>query len=112
MKKKFKRLKVIPTGIKGCLNCGEMRQLLPMNELLGVGFGMVTVTKNTKIIYTEPNNPENEKDFWTTKEAENLACKEPNADWRIHFYAPLYEAHYQRQDKNAWMLYKRGNGFA
>lgn len=38
--------------------------------------------------------------------------KDEDNDWRIHLVAPLSERHYQRQDKNKWVLYEKGQGFA
>jgi hypothetical protein len=54
---------------------------------------------------------ENEQ-FWTGQDAEDAASKDPDHDWRVHFYAPLYEAHYQRQDEKHWVLVEKGQGFA
>lgn len=67
--------------------------------------------KNGKEIYNE-NSIENESDLWTLKEAEEEALKDEDNDWRIHLVAPLSERHYQRQDKNKWVLYEKGQGFA
>lgn len=67
--------------------------------------------KNGKEIYNE-NSIKNESDLWTLKEAEEEALKDEDNDWRIHLIAPLSERHYQRQDKNKWVLYEKGQGFA
>jgi len=48
----------------------------------------------------------------TVQQAEVLAAQDPNHDWRIHLIAPLSECHYQRQGKELWVLYKKGQGFA
>ena len=79
--------------------------------LIAVGFGVATVTKNGKEIYNE-NSIKNESDLWTLKEAEEEALKDEDNDWRIHLVAPLSERHYQRQDKNKWVLYEKSQGFA
>jgi hypothetical protein len=41
-----------------------------------------------------------------------MAAADPDHDWRIYFYAPLYEAEYQRQGDGCWVLIKKGEGFA
>ena len=43
---------------------------------------------------------------------EVTVLKDEDNDWRIHLVAPLSERHYQRQDKNKWVLYEKGQGFA
>ena len=90
-----------------------------MGALLAVGFGDVSVTKDGTHVYSE--NDVNQKkrtqdngwdDFWTGQTAEDEAAKDPDHDWRAHFYAPLYESHYQRQGDKHWVLYEKGEGFA
>lgn len=102
-------------GIKGsvaCLTCGcGSHATLPMDALLAVGFGDVNVTRDDEHVYSE-NEHQKDEQFWTAKDAEAFAAKDPDHDWRIHFYAPLYEAHYQRQSENHWVLYEKGIGFA
>ena len=93
----------------GCLYCGAMHKALNMNAVLAVGFGTCTVSKNSSIVYSEPQDSE---EFWEARDAEELAVKDPDQDWRIHFYAPLYEAVYQRHGENHWVLIEKGQGFA
>ena len=100
----------IEGGNGGCLHCGYQYDILPMDSIIAVGFGYAAVTKNGKEVYTEPY--EEEAEDWTVQDAELLAEKEPDNDWRIHLVAPLSERHYQRQDKNKWVLYEKGIGFA
>jgi hypothetical protein len=107
--KKLKSLK----GETACLTCGcGSHDTLSMNALLGVGFGDVSVYKNEICVYSESNQDRLGRRLWTTKKIENLAAKEPDSDWRIKFYAPLYEAEYQRQGEKHWVLVKKGQGFA
>lgn len=108
---KWKKEKPIKGGFGGCLHCGYQYDIAPEEMLIAVGFGIATVTKNGKEIYNE-NSIENESDLWTLKEAEEEALKDEDNDWRIHLVAPLSERHYQRQDKNKWVLYGKGQGFA
>ena len=89
-----------------------------MEALLGVGFGDCTVTRDGKAIYSE-NDVTHEAErqgkdlvLWEGKDAENAAAKDPDHDWRVHFFAPLYEAEYQRQGNGHWVLISKGQGFA
>ncbi len=107
----WKKEKPIKGGFGGCLYCGYQYDIAPEEMLIAVGFGVATVTKNGKEIYNE-NSIKNESDLWTLKEAEKEALKDEDNDWRIHLVAPLSERHYQRQDKNKWVLYEKGQGFA
>lgn len=108
---KWKKEKPINGGFGGCLHCGYQYDIAPEEMLIAVGFGVATVTKNGKEIYNE-NSIKNESDLWTLKEAEEEALKDEDNDWRIHLVAPLSERHYQRQDKNKWVLYEKSQGFA
>ena len=93
----------------GCLHCGYQHDILPLNTIIAVGFGDATVTKDGVVVYSE-NYCEN--NYITAKEAEEMALKEPESDWRIHLIAPLSERHYQRQAVDTWVLYEKGIGFA
>jgi hypothetical protein len=53
-----------------------------------------------------------DEDFPTVGDVEKLAAADPDHDWRIYFYSPMYEAEYQRQGEGAWILVKKGEGFA
>ena len=108
---KWKKEKPINGGFGRCLHCGYQYDIAPEEMLIAVGFGVATVTKNGKEIYNE-NSIKNESNLWTLKEAEEEALKDEDNDWRIHLIAPLSERHYQRQDKNKWVLYEKGQGFA
>ena len=108
---KWKKEKPINGGFGGCLHCGYQYDIAPEEMLIAVGFGVATVTKNGKEIYNE-NSIKNESDLWTLKEAEEEALKDEDNDWRIHLVAPLSERHYQRQDKNKWVLFEKSQGFA
>ena len=66
---------------------------LSMDALLGVGFGDCTVTKDGEQIYSEmAATHESERQgkdlmLWQGKDAEEAAAKDPNHDWRVHFFA-------------------------
>ena len=104
----FIKLEPIKGGHGGCLCCGYQHEVLPMDKLIAVGFGIATVTKDEEVIYDENSGCE----LWTALEAEDFAKEEPDHDWRIHLVAPLSERHYQRQGDNQWVLYEKGQGFA
>lgn len=101
----------ITEGSIACLNCGcGAHTTLSLDRLLAVGFGDCTVTKNGEEVYSESEQPD--CDYWSASDAEAMAAKDPDADWRISFHAPLYDAEYQRQGDSHWVLVKKGMGFA
>ena len=81
-----------------------------MNEKLTMGFGYISVTFNGKEMFNFACIEWEEAQ--TMRVVENRARKNPKADWRIHFHGPLDDRHYQRQGKNLWVLYEKGQGFA
>lgn len=96
----------------GCSCCPDKPIVARMDMYLAVGFGSVTVTKNGGCVYDENRWDSEKEDFPTLGKYELLAQAEPDADWRCAFYAPLYEAEYQRQGKEHWVLIRKGLGFA
>lgn len=109
-KPKWKKLAAIEGGFGGCLHCGYQHSVLPMESIIAVGFGDASLTKNDETVYRE--DPQHEDDIITVEDAEEIAAKDPDNDWRIHLVAPLSERHYQRQGDKHWVLYKKGKGFA
>lgn len=107
---KWEKLQPIEGGPGGCLTCGYQHSIAPMDMVIAVGFGIANVTKDGVVIYDE-NSVKNEK-FWTVKDAENRAKKDPDHDWRIFLDAPLSMREYQRQGENLWVLVEKGEGFA
>lgn len=101
----------IEVGGHSCLCCGTPTQMFPMDGWIAVGFGSASVTRDGDHVYSEPNDG-NEDDIWTGADAEKAAALDPDHDWRIHKYAPLYEAVYQRHGEKQWVLIERGEGFA
>ena len=87
--------------------CGAKSDLR-MDRLIGVGFGSAGYSKDGVTIWEE----QNEEDFPTVADVEKLAEAAPDSDWRIWFYAPLYEAEYQRQGPGTWVLIRKGPWFA
>lgn len=112
----FKKLKGIEGGPGRCNRCGYQHEVIPVEVFenedarIGVGFGIASLTKNDEEIFIEEGQDWDE--LLSYKEAEELAAKEPDQDWRIHLIAPLSERHFQRQGEKHWVLYEKGKGFA
>lgn len=84
-----------------------------MDRIIGVGFGDAFVTCDGVTVYAESQlDGQSGDEYWTTREAEEAACKRPDADWRIVLNAPLWSAVYQRQGECRWVLISSGEGFA
>jgi hypothetical protein len=96
----------------GCLSCSSACLKAPMNMQIAVGFGDAFVTKNGKVIYDGEKDLRERGKARTVKYFENLARKEPKADWRIIKYSPLHGEIFQRQGKNNWVCVKSNKGFA
>jgi hypothetical protein len=102
----WERLPAIPGRIRGCLNAGCAETLLSMDACLAVGFGMVSVKCDKRMIWCGDDETR------TVAEFEAMAAADPDHDWRIQFYAPLSDTTYQRQDTEKWVLVQQGQGFA
>lgn len=97
-----------------CLNCGGNHEVFPPDKKIAVGFGYATLEKNGEIVWSEDQLPSGAKweDFLSGADAEEMAAKEPDADWRIKIIGPLNEGEWQRQGPGHWVLYREGIGFA
>jgi hypothetical protein len=104
-------MKSIKGGHGGCSNCGEQLEVLPLETVICVGFGYAALEKDKEVVFCEDSTMELDE-CMTVSQAEELAMKEPDSDWRIHLVAPLSERHYQRQGVGKWVLYEKGQGFA
>lgn len=92
----------------GCLNCGPRPDSLAMEDWIAVGFGDAALYCDGKrIIGEEPSG-----ECPTVKDAEEIAAKDPDHDWRIRLEAPLSDRTYQRHGPGEWNLIKQGMGFA
>ena len=99
-------------GSIACLTCGAgARSDLEPDRWLAVGFGSVDVTRDGECIYSESDLGEDEEPP-TAGDIETRAKADPDHDWRIAFFAPMYEAEYQRQAEGVWVLVRKGEGFA
>lgn len=108
----YEKLPGVPGKSKGCICCGLNHETLDMARWLAVGFGDVNVKADDKFLYSENDWPK-DKDYPTAQLAEDMALQDKDdRDWRINFFAPLYEAEYQRQGPGHWVLVRTGDGFA
>ena len=106
----WEKKKPIHGTIMGCAH-NPIYDVAPMDMPIAVGFGRAEVTKDSTVVYKEP--PEyDESGWWTVKNAESAAQKDPDHDWRIMLYAPLYGKCYQRQGEGLWVLIAENEGFA
>lgn len=98
----------------GCLCCGGNHEIFPMEKKIAVGFGCAVLEKDGIVVWDENDLPETATwdDFLSGEQAEEMALKEPEADWRIKIIGPLKEGEWQRQGPRHWVLYREGIGFA
>ena len=99
-------------GGGACLCCGTPTSMFYPDAWIAVGFGQASVTRDVAVVYSEPVGDYDEADIWTGADAEKAAASDPDHDWRIIKYAPLYNAVYQRHGPGQWVLIERGMGFA
>lgn len=106
-KEPFKKEKPLEEAAhSGCLNCPSKPIEARLDMMLAVGFGSVEVRKDDTTVWAG-DDPEK-----TLQEFEDLAAKEPDADWRVKFNAPLWDGVWQRQAPGKWYLIEKGRGFA
>jgi hypothetical protein len=85
-------------------------QCLAPEAPIGVGIGYAALTRDGEAVYEEDGRQQRE--LMTVAQAEELARREPERDWRIHLVAQLENRHYRRQGAGLWLLYKRGYGMS
>ena len=109
----FEKLPAVE-GSVACLTCGcGARSDLNMDREIGVGFGSAGYSRDGETLWEESmRDPDSEAPYPTVAQVEDMAKASPESDWRIFFYAPLYESEYQRQGDGQWVLVRRGMGFA
>ena len=96
----------------GCLNCSTASLEAPMDMLILVGLGSAYVEKDGKIIYDGEKAHEKKKKVWSVRDAEKLAAKDPDHDWRIVKYGPLHGETFQRHGPEKWVCIESNRGFA
>lgn len=110
-RKKWKKLKAIPSEPNGCLCCPPALAKFNLRDRIAVGFGFAAVLKDGEPVWAEDPSTKFE-DCWTGMKAENAARRSPRHDWQIVMDAPLKGRTYQRHGKNTWVLVKTNQGFA
>ncbi len=109
-KQTWERLPAVD-GSVACLTCGAgARSELEPERWICVGFGSAGYSRDGETLWQE--DPHSEDDPPTVADVEAQAAADPNRDWRIFFFAPMYEAEYQRQGEGLWVLVRKGEGFA
>ena len=112
MQTSFEKLPAVE-GSVACLTCGcGARSDLSMERMIAVGFGSAGYSRDGVQLWDEGTTEEGEEKLPTVADVEELAKADPDHDWRIFFFAPLYESEYQRQGEGVWVLVRKGMGFA
>lgn len=100
-------------GHTACLTCGAgAHDTLPLDAVIAVGFGAAGYRKDDLCSQAPEPLEESEDEYLLVSDVEAMAVEDPDHDWRIYFFAPLYEAEYQRQGAGHWVLVSKGHGFA
>jgi hypothetical protein len=108
----FEKLPAVE-GSVACLTCGAgARSDLEMERHIAVGFGSAGYSKDGETLWDEQEAGDDWEKMHTVQTVEDLAKADPDHDWRIFFFAPMYEAEYQRQGDGVWVLVRKGEGFA
>ena len=79
--------------------------VMPSSRVLGVGFGMVQVTRDDECVWSGDSEDQ------TALRFTRMANKDPDHDWQIEFVGPLHGETYQHQD-GKWIMVKTNPGFA
>ena len=77
---------------------------------IGVGIGYAALTRDGETVYEEDHTGRREP--MTVAQAERLARREPEREWRIHLVAQLEDRHYRREGAGRWVIYERGYGIS
>jgi hypothetical protein len=85
------------------------RYLAPETRI-SVGIGYASLTRDGETVYEEGRAAESAP--MTVAQAEKLALREADHDWRIHLVAQLEDRHYRRDSAGRWVIYERGYGLS
>ncbi len=91
----------------GCANCSTAEYIAPMDLSIPVGYGSSDLMMDKTVIWDE-----NEGTEITIQQAEDMAAKDPDHDWRIHRYGAMHGETYQRHGTNKWVCVESNPGFA
>ena len=89
-----------------------MRQdrFLAPETTISVGIGYASLTRDGQTVYEEDCTGVHEP--MTVAQAEKMARREADHDWRIHLVAQLEDRHYRRVGPARWVIYERGYGMS
>jgi hypothetical protein len=93
-------------GFSHCASCPPRTESMPLSAPLAIGFGSVSVSKGDETVWQGDDADVLLERF------ERQAAKDPDHDWRLDIFGPLYSATYQRHGEGSWVLVERGKGFA
>ena len=85
-------------------------RFLAPETTISVGLGHATLTRDGETVYEEDHTGEHAP--MTVAQAETLARREADHDWRIHLVAQLEDRHYRRVGTGRWQIYERGYGMS
>jgi hypothetical protein len=103
-------LPVVEDSTHPCGSCKPRSTQLPMESRIAVGFGLAELTRDGESVWVEQG--QEWEDCMTVADAEELASRDPDHDWRIELYGPLRGSVHQRQGPGCWMLVSVNDGFA
>jgi hypothetical protein len=92
-----------------CANCPPILAEAHPEKIIAVGFGDAHVERDGVEVYREPQDDMGK--IWDFANAERVAAKDPDHDWRAVLFGPLHGETYQRQD-GKWVLVEKNEGFA
>jgi len=92
-------------------NGGKRNILFPLDCEITVGFGYAALERDGVPMFTEDTCGDHDVPL-TGAQAEAMAASDPDHDWRIELWAPLYGQTYQRHAPGEWVLIKKSKGFA
>lgn len=108
----WKKLPAIKGRQQPCLHAGVAESLFPPDGLIAVGFGSAALTCDNRLVYDEPSEPKSDDEYMTGAQAEALAAKDPDHDWRISLQGAMSGREYQRHEPSRWVLVHQDQGFA
>ena len=109
---KWKKLKPVKKEdiFIGCLNCSTATDIAEMDDLI-VGSGYAYLTLNGQTIIDQNFFEKKYGRHMTFADAEKIASKSPNNDWRVVRFSGLHGETFQRQ-RGKWICVESNKGYA
>ncbi|MCC6609188.1 MAG: hypothetical protein IT515_05860 [Burkholderiales bacterium] len=85
-------------------------EILDPQALISVGVGYAALTRDGEPVYEA--KPFEFEHAMSVADAEALARKNPQRDWRIQYIGLLDERQYRRAGAGRWVLVRRGYGLS